>query len=190
MKDAAVRPGVRWRGAFVRVAGMCGTRRARPCRRAGAAGRPDALPEDAAGSCARPRARAPALPRDARAGRAQKDEQSKLMKEYDKKNKENDMSLSSKKKEDFGACAHRAEILNWLCGAAPARRARGAPLRAWAAGAAFALRRPCPARARTPPSRCSPDFCQARCSRRRSRRTATSRSRRGRRTRPLKTCWG
>jgi hypothetical protein len=134
--------------------------------------------------------RAPALPRDARAGRAQKDEQSKLMKEYDKKNKENDMSLSSKKKEDFGACAHRAEILNWLCGAAPARRARGAPLRAWAAGAAFALRRPCPARARTPPSRCSPDFCQARCSRRRSRRTATSRSRRGRRTRPLKTCWG
>lgn len=73
--------------------------------------------------------RAPALPRDARAGRAQKDEQSKLMKEYDKKNKENDMSLSSKKKEDFGACAHRAEILNWLCGAAPARRA-------WAARAA------------------------------------------------------
>ena len=56
MKDAAVRPGVRWRGAFVRVAGMRGARRARPCRRAGAAGRPDALPEDAAGSCARPRA--------------------------------------------------------------------------------------------------------------------------------------
>ena len=34
----------------------------------------------------------------------QKEEQSKLMKEYEKKNKENDMSLSSKRKEDFGAC--------------------------------------------------------------------------------------
>jgi hypothetical protein len=44
-------------------------------------------------------------------GGEQKDEPSKLMKEYAKQNKENDMTLASqKKKEDFGSNSTEFEI--------------------------------------------------------------------------------
>jgi hypothetical protein len=64
---------------------------------------------------------------DAPAGGEQKDEQSKLMKEYGKKNKEIDMGVASKKKEDFGACVDSTNFKKSCpaADAAPCSPARG-----------------------------------------------------------------